>query len=174
MWGFGIAAGGARLAASRRESRLRRQRCSMCCLSLELLVLGASVQPSLLQSRACACGMWRAGKVDESVERLGKSCFDTCDQSDPLWKISDCYLVCYINTLVSTAPACATAAVLLLLLLLLLLPLSPTRLGAPWPGSAPSASVCPEFLRVCVRTSACLLPFGATGRRPWLQHHQDG
>ena len=51
--------------------------------------------------------------MDESVERLGKSCFDTCDQSDPLWKISDCYLVCYINTLVSTAPACATAAVLL-------------------------------------------------------------
>jgi len=35
------------------------------------------------------------------VENLGKVCFDTCDQSDPLWKISDCYLVCYINTLVS-------------------------------------------------------------------------
>ena len=41
-----------------------------------------------------------AGRVDTAVERLGKVCFDTCDQSDPRWKISDCYLVCYINTLV--------------------------------------------------------------------------
>ena len=39
----------------------------MCRLSLELLVLGASVQPSLLQSRACACGMWRAGLDDKTA-----------------------------------------------------------------------------------------------------------
>ena len=38
-------------------------------------------------------------KVDEAVEKLGKVCFDACDQTDPEWKISDCYLVCYINTL---------------------------------------------------------------------------
>ena len=39
-------------------------------------------------------------KVDDTVERLGASCFATCNQNDPQWKISDCYLNCYLNTLI--------------------------------------------------------------------------
>lgn len=38
------------------------------------------------------------GQVDIAVEAAGKVCFDRCPQ--PLDKVSDCYLVCYLNTLV--------------------------------------------------------------------------
>lgn len=37
------------------------------------------------------------GQVDIAVEQHGKVCFDQCPK--PLDKISDCYLICYLNTL---------------------------------------------------------------------------
>ena len=43
--------------------------------------------------------------MDAAVERAGAPCFGACPQ--PLDRISDCYLNCYVNTLTGD-PACAS------------------------------------------------------------------
>jgi hypothetical protein len=99
-----------------------------------------------------------------AVERLGKVCFDTCDQSDPMWKITDCYLVCYINTLVSMrAPHDAA--------------LGCRTFEAHASGCVRSRSQ--SFIPNCsvaIGWTGCVCWFGlerCADRRPGLQHHQD-
>ena len=86
-------------------------------------------------------------KVDQAVEAAGKVCFDTCPQ--PLDKISDCYLVCYLNTLIGDPAYNLTA-------------MTPEAITAPWVRAFeeddPALGGCPIVQPLPCEGSQCPLP----------------